>query len=295
MPDTDRSGKIIDGEIADVPACVALVPLTPHGAVVAATGWHAAGSNVRHPTDRDRRAGAADPQPAAGVLRRRADGLWPATRRNAAASRGGRGRSSEKKSALRRIRRRAATRLQSRRRHGRLRGCSVRDDRAARIRRLRRLQAPVTLEVAAGAWAGAGSMCGSAAGASACACLALRRKPGQLPPAPPRRRAARARRRRTGNPPAPAASAGNRSRCRTSANSTNSAAAAPNTISDSRWSVRYFAPGRAPLMTSNSSSRMPSASSMSLSVTGHSAPDINVSLTTGSVKDTPGIRKTMML
>ena len=34
---------------------------------------------------------------------------------------------------------------------------------------------------------------------------------------------------------------------------------------------------------------------MSLNVTGHSAPDINVSFTSGSEKDTPGIRKTMML
>jgi hypothetical protein len=76
---------------------------------------------------------------------------------------------------------------------------------------------------------------------------------------------------------------------------TNSAAAAPNTISDSRWSVRYFAPGRAPLMTSASSSRMASVSSTSLSVTVHSAPDINVSFTNGSVNDTSGIRKTMML
>ena len=65
--------------------------------------------------------------------------------------------------------------------------------------------------------------------------------------------------------------------------STNSAAAAPNTISESRWSVRYFAPGRAPLMTSASNNRMPSVSSTSLSVTVHSAPDINASFTSGWV------------
>ena len=76
---------------------------------------------------------------------------------------------------------------------------------------------------------------------------------------------------------------------------TNSAAAAPNTISDSKWSVRYFAPGRAPLMTSASSSKIASVSRMSLSVTVHSAPDINISFTNGSVNDTSGIRKTMML
>ena len=48
-------------------------------------------------------------------------------------------------------------------------------------------------------------------------------------------------------------------------------------------------------MISNNSKKMPSARSMSESVTGHSAPDISVSFTTGSVSDTPGIRKTMML
>ena len=48
-------------------------------------------------------------------------------------------------------------------------------------------------------------------------------------------------------------------------------------------------------MTSNSNITMPSASSMSLSVTGHSAPDISVSFTSGSASETPGIRKTMML
>ena len=61
----------------------------------------------------------------------------------------------------------------------------------------------------------------------------------------------------------------------------NSAAAPPNTISDNRWSVRYFAPGRAPLMTSDSSSRMASASSMSLSVTGQSAPDSSGTFSSG--------------
>jgi len=34
---------------------------------------------------------------------------------------------------------------------------------------------------------------------------------------------------------------------------------------------------------------------MSPSVIGHSAPDISVSRNTGSVRDTPGIKKTMML
>ena len=40
---------------------------------------------------------------------------------------------------------------------------------------------------------------------------------------------------------------------------------------------------------------MPSASSTSLSVTGHSAPDIKVSLNSGSVKETVGIRKATQL
>ncbi len=48
-------------------------------------------------------------------------------------------------------------------------------------------------------------------------------------------------------------------------------------------------------MTSNNSIRIASDSSISLSVSGHSAPDINVSFRTGSAKETPGIRKTMML
>ena len=49
---------------------------------------------------------------------------------------------------------------------------------------------------------------------------------------------------------------------------TNSAPAPQNTSSESRWSVRYFAPGRAPLMTSHSNIRMPSVSRPSVSVTG---------------------------
>ena len=59
--------------------------------------------------------------------------------------------------------------------------------------------------------------------------------------------------------------------------------------------MKYFEPGRAPLMTSNSNNRMPSAISTSLSVTGHAAPDINVRVNSGVTKETPGIRKTMML
>ncbi len=48
-------------------------------------------------------------------------------------------------------------------------------------------------------------------------------------------------------------------------------------------------------MTSNNSNTIPSAISMSESVTGHSVPDISVSLMSGSARETPGIKKTMML
>src|SRR3954454_7777147 len=48
-------------------------------------------------------------------------------------------------------------------------------------------------------------------------------------------------------------------------------------------------------MTSNINSRIPSAISTSLSVTGHAAPDISVRVNSGVAKETPGIRKTMML
>ena len=48
-------------------------------------------------------------------------------------------------------------------------------------------------------------------------------------------------------------------------------------------------------MISDSSNKTPRVSSISESVSGHSAPDISVSLTSGSVSDTPGIRKTTML
>ena len=41
----------------------------------------AARPELCHPTDRDRRTGAANPQPAAGLLRGRAGGLWPAPQR----------------------------------------------------------------------------------------------------------------------------------------------------------------------------------------------------------------------
>src|ERR1700710_2776443 len=59
--------------------------------------------------------------------------------------------------------------------------------------------------------------------------------------------------------------------------------------------MKYLAPGRAPLITSNISSRMPSAIRTSLSVTGQATPDISVSVSSGAAKETPGIRKTMML
>ena len=48
-------------------------------------------------------------------------------------------------------------------------------------------------------------------------------------------------------------------------------------------------------MTSNSSSRMPSASSTSPSVTGHSTPDIRGQREERLDNETPGIRKAMML
>ena len=48
-------------------------------------------------------------------------------------------------------------------------------------------------------------------------------------------------------------------------------------------------------MISASNNKIASARSISLTVSGHSAPAINVGFTSGSVKETPGIRKTMML
>ena len=77
--------------------------------------------------------------------------------------------------------------------------------------------------------------------------------------------------------------------------STNSATEPANTMNESRWSVRYFEPGLAPLAISSSKSRMPSASRIVLSVIGHSAPDGSVKRTSGSVSDTLGISQATML
>src|SRR5437762_9232138 len=140
----------------------------------------------------------------------------------------------------------------------------------------------------AGAGAGSGSNCGSAGGAvfarragtSAAAATALRRVRKEMPD-----------RKSTSE-----SSVSSRNvEVPNFGHSRNSAAAAPNTTNDSKWSVRNFAPGRAPLMTSHSNSSMPSASSTSLNVTGHSAPDSKVSLNSGSAKETLGIRKATML
>ena len=61
MLDIDRSEEILDGEFVNVdePACVELVPVTQ-------SGHAAARSELRRATDRNRRPGPADPQPAAG-------------------------------------------------------------------------------------------------------------------------------------------------------------------------------------------------------------------------------------
>ena len=57
--------------------------------------------------------------------------------------------------------------------------------------------------------------------------------------------------------------------CANCGSSRNSAAAAANTTNDSRWSVTYFAPGRADFTTSSNSRNRPNASSTSLNVIVH--------------------------
>ena len=137
---------------------------------------------------------------------------------------------------------------------------------AARIRP--QMSQPCRLKRAA-----AGSGCGAGSGSNS----VRRRRFRGAPQAQLRHstsRAACAAKYRTGNRPAKAASAAERSRFRISATARIRRRRRQTRSNDSRWSVRNFAPGRAPLMISNSNSSMPSASSTSLSVTGHSAPDI---------------------
>src|SRR5689334_4987264 len=59
--------------------------------------------------------------------------------------------------------------------------------------------------------------------------------------------------------------------------------------------MKYLAPGRAPLMTSSSSIKIPRPTRRSLSVTAHATPDINRNVNSAAENDRPGIRKPMML
>ena len=77
MAGLGQSETIIDAEVVgETPsASFALVPLSARVDREPAMPSHAAGSELRHPIDRDRRTGAANPQFAAGLLCGRAGGL----------------------------------------------------------------------------------------------------------------------------------------------------------------------------------------------------------------------------
>ena len=100
MLDTDRpaaDGRD-DGVRSDAkPACVALVPMVTAGAMVADPRPSAVPPNSTFvdPSDRNRRAGSADAQPAAGNARRCADAPTAPTSTGPTAPASGRGKSSE--------------------------------------------------------------------------------------------------------------------------------------------------------------------------------------------------------
>ena len=192
--------------------------------VVAGNRHGAARSELRDPSDRDRRTGAANPQPATWLDRGCADGLWRRTPQERRSVTGGPGRSSNQqssvvndRSARRRVRRRCAP----------LPGCNP------RRRDLRRGSMGVTgcgarLGViqqhgfgdrsCGGHGAGAGAGCGPVEcrlchRRLAAVARSSRKPQGSAAARPPRAQAPG----RTGTRPAPAASAGNRSRCRISA------------------------------------------------------------------------------
>ena len=83
MTATGHSGTIIDAEVVSdaPPASVALVPLAATRAGPAEDAADPARSELCHATDRDRRPGAANPRHAPGILRGRAGRLRPAHQR----------------------------------------------------------------------------------------------------------------------------------------------------------------------------------------------------------------------